>query len=447
VAGLAAALKLVDARAGGADVEFLLLEARDRLGGTIETERSGGFTIEAGPDAFITDKPWALDLCRRLGLEDRLIGTQPGERRTYVVRKGRLAPVPEGFLLLAPTDLGRLAFSPLFSWPGKVRMALDLVLPRGPESDESIAAFIRRRLGREALERVAEPLVGGIYTGDVERLSLGATMPRFRDLERKHRSIILGLRAAGRRAPSAGARYDLFASHVEGMGGLIADLARRLPEGAVRLRAPVDGLRYDRGWRLDVGGESLAADALVLAPPAYAAAELLAPLDTELSRRLGAIEYVSSVTVTLAWRTSDFPVPLPGFGFVVPAVERRALLACTYASRKFAGRAPEGHELVRVFLGGALHPELVDLDDAVLVARVQDELRTLLGVVAAPILVRVHRHRRAMPQYTLGHENRVADIEARAAALPHLALAGAALRGVGIPDCVRAGEGAAASLL
>ena len=438
VAGLAAAHRLVER--GARDV--VLLEAGDRLGGSIATERAGGFTIEAGADSLLTEKPWAVDLCERLGVP--LVGTREGERRTYVVHDGRLEPLPEGFLLLAPTDLRALAASPVFSWRGKLRMALDLVLPRGADlPDESLAHFVRRRLGREALERVAEPLVGGIYTADAERLSLAATMPRFRDLERSHRSLILGLRAGMGASRAAGARYSLFVAPAAGMGALVEALARRLPEGVVRLRAPVTGLVRDGGgWRLDAGGGALAADAVVVAAPAHAAAPLLAPLDAELGRLLAGIGYASSATVTLAYRSADVPA-LGGFGFVVPAVERRALIACTYASRKFPGRAPEGHELMRAFVGGALRADVLARDDGALVDVVRGELRELAGITAAPVLTRVHRHRLAMPQYAVGHLGRVDAIEARAAALPALALAGAAYRGVGVPDCVRSGEAAA----
>jgi len=438
VAGLAAAHRLVGR--GARDV--VLLEAGDRLGGSIATERAGGFTIEAGADSLLTEKPWAVDLCERLGVP--LVGTREGERRTYVVHDGRLEPLPEGFLLLAPTDLRALATSPVFSWRGKLRMALDLVLPRGADlPDESLAHFVRRRLGREALERVAEPLVGGIYTADAERLSLAATMPRFRDLERSHRSLILGLRAGVGATSAAGARYSLFVAPAAGMGALVETLARRLPEGVARLRAPVTALVRDGGgWRLDAGGGALAADAVVVAAPAHAAAPLLAPLDTELGRLLAGIGYASSATVTLAYRSADVPA-LGGFGFVVPAVERRPLIACTYASRKFPGRAPEGHELMRAFVGGALRADVLARDDGALVDVVRGELRELVGITAAPVLTRVHRHRLAMPQYAVGHLERVDAIEARAAALPALALAGAAYRGVGVPDCVRSGEAAA----
>ncbi len=442
VAGLAAAHRLVER--GVSDV--LLLEASDRLGGSIATERRDGFTIEAGADSFLTEKPWAAELCERLGVP--LVGTREGERRTYVVHDGRIEPLPEGFLLLAPTDLRALAASPLFSWRGKLRMALDLVLPRRADAaDESLAHFVRRRLGREALERVAEPLAGGIYTADAERLSLAATMPRFRELERRHGSVIRGLRAETGASRAAGARYSLFAAPADGMGALVEALARRLPEGVVRLRAPVGELAHDGAtWRLRAGGEALAADALVLAAPAHAVAPLLAPLDAALGRMLGEIEYASSATVTLAYRSADVP-GARGFGFVVPAVERRALIACTYASRKFPGRAPEGHEMLRAFVGGALRSDALARDEAALVDVVRGELRDLVGITAAPELTRVHRHPLAMPQYAVGHLERVAAIEARAAALPALALAGAAYRGVGVPDCVRSGAAAADQVL
>jgi oxygen-dependent protoporphyrinogen oxidase len=438
IAGLAAAHRLVER---GTDV--VLLEAGERLGGTLATERSGGFTLEVGGDAILTEKPWAVDLCRRIGFADQLVGTREGERKTFVVHRGRVEPLPEGFLLLAPTDLGALAASRLFSWPGKLRMALDLVLPRGaPDVDESVASFVRRRLGDEALERVAEPLLGGIYTADADRLSLAATMPRFLELERRHRSLILGLRA-GSRPNAAGARYSLFVAPAAGMGALVDALARRLPEGVVRMRTPVAGLARDgTRWRVETAGESFATDAVVLAAPAAAAARLVASLDPELASLLAGIDYASSATVTLGYQADRLP-PLGGFGFVVPRTERRALLACTYASRKWPGRAPEGHELVRAFVGGALRPDLLDLDDAALVTAVRRELESLVGIAATPVLVRVHRHPRAMPQYAVGHLARVAAIERRVAALTGLQLAGAAYRGVGIPDCVRSGEAAA----
>jgi oxygen-dependent protoporphyrinogen oxidase len=440
IAGLAAAHRL--AERGLAPVLF---ETGARLGGALATERRDGFTMELGADSILTEKPWAVALAERIGFAGRLVGTRAGERRTWVVRAGRLAPLPEGFMLMAPTDLAALARSPVFSWRGKLRMVLDLVLPRGPERpDESLADFVRRRLGQEALERVAEPLVGGIYSADPERLSLAATMPRFREIERTHRSLVLGLRATAAARGTSGARYDLFVAPADGMEALVSAIARRLPEGAVRLGAAVEGVsRASGGWRVRAGGEPFDVDALVVALPAWEASRLLAPLDAELGRLVGDLAYTSAATVNLAYRTGDVADRLRGFGFVVPAIERRALLACTFSSRKYPGRAPDGHELVRGFLGGALRPDPLALNDAEIVATVRKELADLAGIAAEPLFARVARWPRAMPQYAVGHLARVETIEARAARLPGVALAGAAYRGVGIPDCVRSGEAAA----
>jgi oxygen-dependent protoporphyrinogen oxidase len=450
IAGLAAAHRLVEHARAGAALDVVLLEGSARLGGCLGTERHGGFVLEHGADSMITDKRWGLALCERVGLANRLVGTREGERRTYVVRAGRLHPLPEGFLLLAPTALWPLARSPIFSLRGKARMALDLVLPRGGTgADESLAAFVRRRLGAEALERVADPLVGGIYTADPERLSLAATMPRFLEVERAHRSVILGLRQAGKMLRgSAGARYEMFVAPADGMRALVEAVAQRLPEGVVRLQAAVESLARDGGrWRLAVGGQAFDTDSVLLAAPAHVAARLAGPLDGALARELETIEYASSATVTLGFRTEGVADKLPGFGFVVPFAERRPLLACTFASRKYPGRAPQGHELIRAFVGGARRPDLVELGDDALVTTVRQELRALLGIAAEPVLARVERWRRAMPQYTVGHLDRVQAIETRVAALPGLAVAGAAYRGVGIPDCVRSGEAAADTLV
>jgi oxygen-dependent protoporphyrinogen oxidase len=450
IAGLAAAHRVTElAAARGTSIRVTLLEAAPRLGGAIASERVDGFLIEGGADSFLTDKPWALDLCRRIGVEDRLIRTRDADRRTFVVHAGRLHPLPEGFLMLAPTRLAPLLRSSLFTWGGKLRMALDLVLPRGrAASDESLAAFVRRRLGREALERVAQPLLGGIYTGDPARLSVAATMPRLLDMERQHRSMILAMRRQARAAATSGsgARWSMFVSFVEGMETLVRVLAQRLPEGAVRLDARVATLRPSASDDFEItlaSGERLRARGVILATPSYAAADLVRPFDAALATELAAIPYASSATVTLAYARADVPYGLGGFGFVVPAIERRRLIACSFSSAKYAGRAPEDAVLLRVFCGGALAAAMPDCDDAELARAARDELRELLGIVAAPQLVRVHRHARAMPQYELGHLARLATIDAAVARHPGLALAGNAYRGVGVPDCVHGGELAA----
>jgi oxygen-dependent protoporphyrinogen oxidase len=451
ISGLAAAHRLVElSRARNQPIDLRLLEASPRLGGVIATERAGGFVIEAGPDSFLSEKPAALQLCTRLGISDRLVGTREEFRRTYVVRGGRLHALPEGFLLMAPTRLWPLVASPLFSWAGKVRMALDLVLPRGTGTDETLTSFVTRRLGREALERVAQPLVGGIYTADPDRLSLAATMPRFLEMERAQRSLILAMwrqqrRAAVTASQGSGARWSLFLSFDSGLQCLVDHLAQRLPEGVVRFGQPVRALeRSERGWRID---GDVACEAVVVALPAPAAAPLLRRADGALADELAAIPYASSAIVNLAFRREDIPFPLDGFGFVVPHVERRALLAGTFSSIKYPGRAPAEFVLVRAFVGGALQPELLDLDDATLATRVRQELAALLGIRAQPELTRIARWRQAMPQYHVGHLARVARIGARLAALPGLYLAGNAYRGVGIPDCIAGGEDAAAALM
>jgi oxygen-dependent protoporphyrinogen oxidase len=447
IAGIAAALRVVE-RAPSATVT--LLEAGGRLGGTIATERRDGFVVDIGPDSFITEKPWALALCDRMGLTNDLVGTREGDRRTHVAFGDHLHPLPDGFLMLAPTSLAPLARSGLFSWAAKLRMGLDLVVPpRRTGGDESIADFVRRRLGQEALDRVADPLLSGIYTGDPERLSVDSTMPRFRELELVHGSVIVGLRRTAKATRGiAGARYGLFVTHKDGMGALVDTLAAHLPGGAVRLDARVDRLeRTAGGWRLHTAGAAVDADAVVLACSAYATAELLAPLDSLLAATLASISYASSAIVTLAVRTSDLPHGLPGFGFVVPAVERRDLLACTFSSRKWAGRAPEGFELLRAFVGGVRRPEMVDRDDAALVSAVRADLARWIGLGGEPVWTRVDRWRRAMPQYELGHAERLATVDARMAAFPGLRLAGNAYRGIGIPDSVHSGEVAADALL
>jgi oxygen-dependent protoporphyrinogen oxidase len=453
IAGLAAAHRLVEqAGAAGLPLALTVCEAAGRLGGTIRTERTpDGLLVEGGPDSFISEKPWALALAERIGLGPRLRRTDDRHRRTYVVHRGRLHPLPDGFLLLAPARLAPFAGSRLFSWRGKLRMALDLVLPRRPaDGDESLASFVTRRLGREALERVAEPLVAGIYTAAPERLSLAATMPRFLALEREHRSLILGLRrsaAAREVAGASGARWSLFVTLAGGMSELVEALAARLPAGSVRLGCAVAGVETGgpgAGWRVRLGdGTAVAADAVVLAGEAHRMAPLVTGFDPELGRLLGAIRYVSSATVTLAYPRSAVGHPLDGFGFVVPRAEGRAALACTFSSVKYPGRAPEGTVLLRAFLGGARAEDVLAHDDARLVRLAETDLAGLLRIAGAPLHARVARHPASMPQYDVGHLDRVAAIEARVAGWPGLGLAGGAYRGVGIPDCIRSGEAAA----
>ena len=455
VAGLAAAHRAVEIAAERREaLELTLFEAGDRLGGTIQTERYEGFLVEAGPDSFLSEKPWALELCGRLGIEDRLMRTDDRFRRTYVVFRGRLHPLPDGFQLLAPTRLGPFVRSRLFSWPGKLRMAMDLVLPRGGDPDESLGRFVSRRLGREALERVAQPLVAGIYTADPDSLSLAATMPRFLELERRQRSLILGLWRAARRAPAeaagaSGARWSLFVTFAEGMEELPRALAARLPADAIRLKERVtDITREGTIWKLLMAdGSAAAADGVIIATESHQAGRMLRYTDPALSHLLEGIPYASSATVTLAWRRADIPHPLDGFGFVVPKIERRPIIACTFTSVKYPRRAPDGFALLRVFVGGALNEAALEGDDETLTRVARAELGELLGIQAPPLFSRVSRYPKAMPQYHVGHLQRVDAIEGCLKTHPGLALAGGAYRGVGISDCVRSGEDAASHLL
>ena len=453
ITALAAAYRATElARERGLELDLKVVEARGRLGGTIASERVDGFLVEAGPDSFLSEKPWALALCRRLGVESQLVRTDDRFRKVFVWFRGRLHPLPDGFQLLAPTRLGAFAASSLFSWPGKLRMAMDLVLPRGGIDDESLGAFVRRRLGREALERVAQPLVAGIYTADPDDLSLGATMPRFLDVERRHRSLILGLRRALKSAPqpgTSGARFSLFVTFADGMQTLVRALAERLPDSSVVLNQRVTALtRAGSRWSVATAdGARWDADHVILAGEAHGAARLLRYVDPALATLLGEIDYAGAATVSLGYRREDVPHPLDGFGFVVPRTEGKALLAATFSSVKYPARAPQGHVLLRGFLGGALDAGTLAQDDGALVARARTELREALGITAEPVLVRLARWPASMPQYRVGHLARVDVIERRLAALPGLALAGGAYRGVGIADCVRSAEAAAETAL
>ncbi len=458
IAGLAAAHRLVELdREKTLGLEVTLLEAAPRLGGSIATERVGEFLVEAGPDSFITEKPWALRLCERLGITSRLISTQAAYQKVYVVHRGALQPLPEGFFLLAPTRLWPFLRTPLFSWSGKLRMACELFVPRGgADSDESLATFVRRRFGAEALDRVAQPLVGGIYAADPEKLSLAATMPRFLELERRKRSIIWAMwseqwRRSRNRQTGSGARWGLFVTLAGGMQELIDAIANRFPEGTLRLGTQVTSLERNAStgtWTFGTGdGGRFEADGVILATPAYRSAAILMSGATDLADDLRKIPYASTATVSLAYRKEDVSRGLDSFGFVVPSAESRKIMACTFSSMKYAGRAPEGHLLLRAFVGGALQPSLFEDDDETMESNVRQELASLLGVTAAPLFSRLHRHPRSMPQYQVGHQERVRRIETALSKLPGLALAGSAYHGVGIADCVHSGEEAAEKIL
>ncbi len=451
ITGLAAAHRISELTiAREMPMEVTILERGERVGGPLRTIVRDGFVMETGTDSFLTEKPWATQLARRLGLESELIPTRAEFRKTYVVRRGRLVEIPVGFSLLAPMNMWPVITSPLFSPWGKLRMALEPMISRREDGgDESLASFVTRRLGREVLDRVAQPLAGGIYTADPNELSMSATMPRFVEMERRHGSLMRGMRAAEaaratQQRGTSGARWSLFLTLRGGVSTLVNALASRV-EGSIRRGADVASVeRESDTWRITLAdGSQLGADALICAAHAYTAVRLLRHIESSLADHLGYITYASAATVNLTWRRADFPKPPDAFGFVVPTIEKRKIIAGSFSSLKFEGRAPEGFVLARVFLGGVLQSDMMKLSDAEMVTAARNEFRDLLGVTAAPGMTEVQRWPAAMPQYAVGHLDRVAKIEEVVARVPNLFLAGAAYRGVGVPDCVHSGENAA----
>jgi len=453
ITGLAAAHRLGElaAQADRPPPAVVVFEAASRAGGIVSTARTGGLVIEEGPDSFLTEKPEALALLARLGLEGEVRGTRPEFRRSFVVRNGRPVPTPEGFYLLAPTRLGPMITSPLFSPLGKLRMALEPLIPRREargDDDESLASFVTRRLGPETLERIAQAMVGGIYGAPPEELSLDATFPRFLALEREHGSVIRGLKRSRRAGGASGARYGLFATLDGGLQGLVDALVSRLPVGALRLGALVESAAPAPG-----GGWSVAArgsaperfDAVILALPAAGAARLAAGFDPALAAALSAFTAGSSVTLSLAYPAGAIAHPLDGAGLVVPRAEAPALsglIGVSFTHRKFEHRAPGGTALLRLFWG----EDALALDDGELAARGHGALSALLGAGRPPDAHHVARWPGGMPRYRVGHRTRVRA--ARAAALQHpgLALAGNSYEGIGLPDCIREGEAAARAI-
>ncbi len=449
ITGLAAAHRL---RELAPDVEVRVLESAARPGGVLGTIRDRGFLIEESADSFLTALPDALSLCRRVGLEDALIPTDPAHRRAFVVSRGRLVPIPDGLMVMAPSRLWPMVTTPILSPWAKLRMGMDVLIRRSDAADESLASFARRRFGQGAYERLIQPLVGGMYTGDPELLSVEATMPRFREMERTHGSLIRAAirERAGRTkgAAGSGARYGMFAGLRDGMASLVEAVVRRLPPGSVRCGAAVEGIRrMSDGWWIDIAGEdSLRAAALIVATPAREAARLLSAIDASLGSDLGRIRSTSCAVVSLGYRRDQVAHRLDGFGFVVPEVEKLQVLSGSFSSVKFAGRSPDGMVLLRAFLGGAFRASILERDDPELLAVAAEELGRLLGIRGEPILGQVRRWPEVMPQYELGHTDLVRSIEARLEALPGMALAGNAYHGVGVPQCIKSGEAAAERL-
>ena len=454
ISGLAAAHRLVEM---GPQVEIGLFERQDRLGGVLWTVQEEGFQVEQSADNFITTVPWGVDLCKRLGLGDELIQTNPAHRRTFVVRRGRLHRLPDGFLMMAPTRMWPLAVTPILTPWGKLRAGLEYFLPpRKGDGDESMAAFVRRRLGREVFERLVEPLISAVYAADMEKLSVLATLPRFRHMERDHRSLIRAMRhqmRARRRSQrsetQSGARYSMFLTLREGLTSMVDAIRDKLPPATVRLGTAIERIeRGDQRWRLATAdGTCQSFDGVILATPSHVAARLLEPIDAELAGDLASIQHEGTAILSVAYRREQIAHRLDGMGVVVPAIEKSPILALSFSSQKYAHRAPEGKVLLRAFVGGARRPEMAEMPDDELVPQVLAELERLLGIRGEPIYRTISHWPRTMPQYHVGHLDLVERIETATARLPGLELAGNAYHGVGIPACIHGGEQAAERVL
>lgn len=461
IAGLSTAFALQEqAAAAGVPISCTVLEAAPAWGGKIVTHRVNDLVIEAGPDSFLSQKPAGLELCSKLGLSDQLINTNETSKKASVFFRGRLHELPEGLVTFTPTQLGPFLRSGLLSWAGLARMGLDVLMPaRRSTEDESLASFFRRRFGRQAFERVIEPLMAGIYAGDAEQMSVLATFPRFVELEQRHGSLIRGMAASHRaRAGSAasGPRRTMFVTLREGVADLVTALTAHIQRQGVILRTgcTVSALRvrsHQVGrWTYDVmldNGSALSTEALVLATPAYVSAELVRPLSPPAAGLMERVPYASTATISLAYDSQAVGRMVEGFGFVVPRVEGRDVIAATWTSIKWPHRAPPDQCLVRCYVGGVGREGILKLDDAELLQRVRADLAGMARLTVSPRYAEVHRWNRAMPQYTLGHLDRIAGIEAALGRCPGLFVTGAAYRGVGIPDCIKDGTTIAAAVL
>lgn len=462
ITGLSAAYTIQE-EGRGQDIDYLLIEKENRLGGKIYSEKVDGFIVEGGPDCFLADKPSVAQLCSQLGIEDAIIPSNEASKRTYVLNKGKLCELPEGLMSLVPTKIIPFALSPLVSWPGKIRMALDLVIPKKKaDSDESLASFVRRRLGEEALDKIAEPLIGGIHAGDPEKMSLKATFPRFLQMEQNYGSMMRAMLAGRKNVPSpkktptiGGKPKTFFMTFNEGMSQLTDAVAAKLDSEKVIMGKAVtklERMKNEQGqyiYQVNIDGmPAIEADAVILATPAYTSAKLMADVDNEIAETLSEIPLVSSATVNLAYKKSDLKDDLQAFGLVIPRSEKRKIMAVTYSSTKWNNRTPdENYVVFRAFVGGARNQEYAELADEKMLALVRDEIKDIMGIAAEPVLSKIYRWQKGMPQYTMGHLERIDTIEKKSDQLKGIYIVGGAYRGVGVPDCVNAGTGAAKKAL
>src|SRR5579863_6573353 len=450
ISGLSAAFALEPHRRAGA-LTYTLYESSPNLGGVLRTEHIDGCIVEAGPDSFISEKPWAADLCRAVGLGDQLIGSNDADRITYILVHGRLIPMPDGLMFMVPTKILPTGLSPLFSWSTKLRMAREFLHPPRPaESDESVASLVERHYGAEMVDRLADPLLSGVYGGEAANLSVRAVLPRFAEMERTHGSLGRAMLAARKKMPRTAHKpaTPLFTSLKNGMQQLVETLVPKLNPPTLLINAPVQSIEPTTGgWSVSAGLTSDHFNAVILALPALATAKLLSTSSPELSAELAAIGYSSSITVGLGYGREVRQSLPPGFGFLVPRSEGRRLLAATFVHNKFPHRAPDHRALLRCFFAASNAENIWQLSDDQIVSIVRAELQQILGLRADPLFARVYKWKSAMAQYGVGHLDRLSRIDRLRQQLPGLALAGNAYRGIGVPDCVRSGQDAAKQLL
>ena len=451
ISGLSAAYTIEEKRRSGTPVEYVLFESKPRLGGVLVTERVDGCLVEAGPDSFLTEKPWASDLCTRLGLGDQLIGSNDAARKTYILVKNKLVVMPDGLMFMVPTKIMPTVLSPLFSVRTKLRMAREWFHPPHKASaDETVAEMVERHYGPEMVDMLADPLLSGVYGGEATQLSVRAVLPRFADMESKHGSLgraMLSARKKMAAAPKAPAR-PLFTSLKNGMQQMTDALVANLDPNALKTSVPVELLvRELEGWTVSAGYQSDQFDAVIIATPTPAAASVLQSADENLSAELRSIQYSSSVTVTLGYDDKVRRALPPGFGFLVPRSAGRRMLAATFVHNKFPHRAPADRAIIRCFLGGARDEQILQSSEEEIVQIVRDELEQIINLRSEPLFSRVYKWRSAMAQYSVGHLERLQRIEALRQNLPGLALAGNGYTGIGVPDCVRSGTEAASKIL
>ena len=453
IAGLAAAYRIHEEISKNTPLECTLIESSEKFGGKISTIRFDGFIVERGPDSFISQKPQAIELCKKLGLEDQLTGTNRNHPNTYVCLKNKLVAMPDGLSLMIPTKFLPFIFSPLFSWWGKIRMGMDLFIPKKKgNDDESLASFVRRRMGKEALEKMAEPMLAGIYASDPELMSIDSTFPIFVQTEQKYRSLIIGMLERKRqqwihqpKVTKGKLPFSLFMTLKNGLDEMVETLVNKATNIIFCAETKVVGIsNAEEEWRLTLNdGSFITADAIILATPAKISTLLLEEVSPKVSSLLNQIRYVSTATVSIGYKKEGFPHKLDGFGFVVPKKEGKRILACTWTSSKFPERVPEKYVMLRCFVGGAMREELAELEETAIGNMVREELLDIMGIDCEPVFLKVFKYKKSNVQYHLGHAALIKSIRKELELFPGLFVTGSAYTGVGIPDCIRDGEYAA----